>query len=120
MVWLKAGAIPTVTLASSTVQVNELAYRTSPGQQESIARHYSKTVDLETFPVDREMLERIRYVMTRVFAAACVDSDDLATRNHADSKWLFQPREDGWFAMYDGKPNDLLAFRRWLADMLAY
>jgi hypothetical protein len=118
MVWLQAGDIPTVTLASATVRVNELAYRTAPGQYESIARHYSKTVDLETFPVDREMLDRIRLSMTRVFAAACIESDASSTRNHIHSNWFFQPQDDGWFAMYDGKPKDLLAFRRWLADVL--
>jgi hypothetical protein len=118
MVWLRAESTPTVMLASSTIQVHELAYRTSPARTEWISRHYCKTVDLETFPVDREMLDRIRHAMARFFAA-CDDSDG-AMQPHTDgSKWCFQPRDDGWFAMFAGEPNDIRAFRRWLSEMLA-
>jgi len=117
MVWLRAESFPTVVLASSTVQMDELAYRTSPARQEWISRHYCKTVDLETFPVDPEMLDRIRHAMSRFFAA-CDDSDGIIQQHKADSRWCFQPREDGWFAAYAGEPTDIRAFRRWLCEML--
>lgn len=118
VIWFRAGPVPSVTIATSTLQVQELAYRASPSHDEWISRHYSKVDNLETFRVNHEMIDRIRHTMARICAAVCADGDGYTRRSSSDSNWMFQPRDDGWFASYDGKPGDILAFRRWLSAIL--
>jgi hypothetical protein len=117
-VWLSAGAIPSVTIACSSFRVNELSYRTTPTKDELISRRVSRVDNLQTIPIDRPMLERIRCAMAGLSSAVRRDADEYIKHDQAGSNWFFQPRQDGWFALFDGQPNDAHAFHDWLADIL--
>ena len=116
---LSAGSMPSVTIACSTFQVQELTYRTTPKKYELISRHVSRVDDLNTFHVDSPMLDRIRCAMTRLSATVRRDADDYIKKDEPGSQWFFQPGQDGWFAMFDGQPKDVRAFHHWLCDILA-
>lgn len=117
-IWLSVGTIPSVTIACSTFRVNELAYRTSPTQYELISRHISRVDNRETFPLDRPMLERVRRAITGLSAAVRLNSDEYIKHDESGSNWFFQPRQDGWFALFDGQANDARAFHCWLTNLL--
>ena len=116
---LSAGSMPSVTIACSTFQVQELAYRTTPQKCELISRHVSRVDDLDTFQVDPSMLDRIRCAMTRLSATVRRNADEYIRKDELGSEWFFQPGQDGWFAMFDGQPKEVRAFHRWLCDILA-
>lgn len=117
-VCLRAGSTPSVTITCSTFQVDELAYRTSPTRHELVSRHVSRVDDVKTIPVDRPMLDRIRGAISRFSDAVRDNADTAIQQNHPGSKWFFQPKQDGWSAMFDGPPNDVRAFQGWLAKVL--
>lgn len=119
-VWLRAGANPSVTIAYSNFRVNELSYRTSPTKDELISRHISRVDNVQTIPIDRPMLERIRCAMSRLSSTVRRDADEYIKQDKPGSNWFFQPRQDGWLAMFDGQPNDAMAFNRWIHDILAW
>ena len=118
-VCLNGGSNPSVTLAFSTFEVNELAYRTSPVRHELVARHVSRVDDVKTIPVDRPMLDRVRRSMSRLSNVVRNNADEFIERDETDSKWFFQPSQDGWLAMFNGKPRDVRAFHHWLCEILA-
>ncbi len=118
-VWLSAGSIPSVTIVWSTFRVKELSYRTSPTNDQLISRRVSRVDHLQTIPIDRPMLERIRCAMSRLSATVRRDADEYLKQERDGSNWFFQPRQDGWFAMFDGQPNEVHAFQRWLTEILA-
>jgi hypothetical protein len=118
VIWFRAAPVPSVTIATCTLQVQELAYRASPSHDEWISRHYSTVDTLETFRVTHEMIDCIRQTMARICAPMCSEGDGYGRQGSNNSNWIFRPRDDGWFASYDGGPRDILAFRRWLSDIL--
>ena len=118
-VWLSAGAVPSITIACSNFRVNELSYRTSPTKDELISRHVSRVDHLQTIPIERPMLDRIRCAMAGLSATIRQDADEYIKQDTAGSNWFFQPRQDGWLAMFDGQPRDARAFHRWLTEILA-
>jgi hypothetical protein len=115
---LSAGSTPNVTIEHSTFQVHELAYRTSPAKCELVSRRVSRVDDLDTFQVDPPMLDRIRCAMTRLSATVRRDAEEYVRKDETGSRWFFQPGQDGWFALFDGQPNDIHAFHRWLSNIL--
>lgn len=118
-VWLSAGAIPSLTVACSTFRVNDLSYRNSPVKYDLISRHVYRVDNVQTFPIDRPMLEQIRYAMSRLSAKVRSDADEYIKQDRASANWFFQPKQDGWFAMFDGHPTEVAAFHRWIHDILA-
>lgn len=118
-VWLSAGSIPSMTIACSTFRIRELSYRTTPTTDQLISRRVSRVDHLETIPIDRPMLERIRCAMSKLSATIRRDADQYLMQDKAGSNWFFQPQQDGWLAMFDGKPNEVRAFQQWLSDILA-
>jgi hypothetical protein len=117
-IWLSAESTPSVTIAYSTFRVDELTYRTSPTMDEPISRHISRADDVETFQVDPPMLDYIRRAMTRFSDSVRRDAADCLERGKNGSNWFFQPKEDGWLAMFDGQPAEVRSFRRWLCSVL--
>lgn len=117
-IWLSAESTPSVTIACSTFRVDELTYRTFPTMDEPISRHISRADDVETFQVDPPMLDYIRRAMTQFSASVRRDATDYLERDKNGSTWFVQPKQDGWFAMFDGRPNDVRFFHRWLCKVL--
>lgn len=117
-VWMRAGSHPSITVASAIFQVDELAYRTCPHRHETVARHISRVDDVKTIRVDRPMLDRIRSAIARFSESVRDESDAYIEHGQAGSEWLLQPRQDGWFAMFHGRPRDVRAFHRWLCDVM--
>ncbi len=116
---LRAGPNPSVTIIFSRLQVDELAYRTSPSRRELVSRHVSKVDDVEVIPVDRPMLDRIRGAMSLLSHAIRDNSGTFIQQNTSGSNWFFQPKQDGWLAMCNGQPKDVRAFQQWLCNSLA-
>jgi hypothetical protein len=117
-VWMRAGSCPSITVASAIFQVDELDYRTCPDRHEMVARHISRVDDIKTIRVDRPMLKRIQYAIARFSESVCDEPDTYSEHGQTGSEWLFQPRQDGWFAMFHGRPKDVRAFKRWLCEIV--
>jgi hypothetical protein len=117
-VWMRAGSHPSITVASAIFQVDELAYRTCPDRHEMVARHISRVYNVKTIRVDRPMLDRIRCAIARFSECICDEPDAYIEHGQAGSEWLLQPRQDGWFAMFHGRPKDVRAFQRWLCEIM--
>lgn len=83
-----------------------------------ISRHVSRVDHVQTFAVDRSMQERVRCAMAGLATAVRRDADQYLKHDQVDSKWFFQPRQDGWFAMFNGRPNEANAFQHWLSEIL--
>lgn len=117
-VWLRAGSHPSITVARTRFQVDELAYRTCPGRHETVARHISRVDEVKTIHVDRPMLDLIRCAIARVSKSIRSEADAYIDCGQTGSEWFLQPQQDGWFAMFQGRPKDVHAFHRWLCDVM--
>lgn len=117
-VWLHAGSSPCVTIACSTFRVHELFYRTSPSTDKLISRRVSRVADLQTIPIDAVLLKRIRCGMEALSATVRRDAPEYLKQDRATSSWFFQPKRDGWFAVFNGGPGEVRAFQHWLSEIL--